>query len=95
MFKIAVYLIRTNVGCHGDDWRRWTVLSDIHCGRDTIEFRHDNVHEDEIKVVPAHGTDSAICIGSVFLFKKKNQFSVRPHGVKLYLPRARPRSPST
>ena len=71
MFKIAVYLIRTDVGCHGDDWCRWTVLSDIHCGRDTIELRHDDVHEDEIKVVPTHGTDSAICIGSVFLFQKK------------------------
>ena len=72
MFEITVNLIRSDIRRHSDDGDGRAVLSDVHGGRDTIQLRHDDVHEDHVKVITGNTCDTAISIRSVLL----NQWSV-------------------
>jgi hypothetical protein len=43
------------------------VLTNVHGCRHTVKSRHDDVHEHQVKVIPAHIGDTRVGIGTIFL----------------------------
>jgi hypothetical protein len=67
MLKVTVDLVGSDVRRHSDNRDSRAVLSDVHGGRDTIQLRHDDVHEDHVEMITGYACDATVCIRSVLL----------------------------
>jgi hypothetical protein len=47
MSKVHLYVIISDIGCHGNDWRA-VELSDDMTSRNTIQLRHYDIHQDHV-----------------------------------------------
>ncbi len=95
MFEISIDFVRTNIRSHGNNRGRRALLSYIHAGRDTIELRHDNVHENQVKVLSPHGVHSIISLSTIRLKSVSNlpicgdattygMLNFTPHGLEKF-----------
>lgn len=47
MFEIHLYIVTSDVGCHGNNWRT-VELSDEMTSRYAIQLRHYDIHQDHV-----------------------------------------------
>lgn len=53
MLKVSVDLIRPDIRSHRNNGSRGAMLANVHGCRNTIEPRHNNVHEHQVEMIPA------------------------------------------